>query len=158
MITQTQEQILKLLLGKPEEHLSIRQIARLLGKSYALTYNNMQKLVKTHILRTEHVPPAQIIRLSEQAPTSLLVDTERRRTEDFLAKHPWVDLYLKDVLAAGGPFLVMLIFGSYARGTQVRGSDLDLLIIAPAKEDISMFEKAAEQYTKVKISFPTGVA
>ncbi len=151
MATKTQEQILKLLLGRPEEHLSIRHVARLLGKSYALTYNNIQKLIKSAIVRTQDVPPAQIVRLSDQAPIGVLVDIEMKRTEDFLAKHPWLSLYRKDVLSAvERPFFAMVVFGSYAKGAQTNGSDLDILIIAPAKEDIPSLEKAAQQYTKVK--------
>lgn len=150
-MTKTQEQILKLLLSKPEAQFSMRQIARLLGKSYALTYNNTQKLIKTGIVRTEDVPPAQIVRLSDQALTSVLVGIERKRTEDFLVKHSWLSLYLKDVLSAvERPFFVMMVFGSYAKGAETKGSDLDVLIIAPAKDDISTLEKAAQQYTKVK--------
>ena len=151
MVTKTQEQILKLLLSKPEEQFSIRQIARLLGKSYALTYNNIQNLLKQGILRKEALPPAQIIRLNEQVPTGVLVDIEMGRAEDFLAKHSWINLYLKDVLrTVKRPFFVMLVFGSYAKGAETKGSDLDIFIIAPAKEDIPLLEKAAHQYTKVK--------
>lgn len=151
MTTKTQEQILKLLLEKPEEQLSMRQIARLLGKSYALTYNNTQKLIKAGIVLTKSIPPAQIVHLNEQAPTSILIDMERKRTEDFLAKHSWSNIYVKDVLnAVEKPFFVMLVFGSYAKRTATRGSDFDILIIVPAKEDILQLEKAAQQYTKIK--------
>jgi len=151
MATKTQEQILKLLLSKPEESLSIRQIARLLGKSYALTYNNIQKLIKQSTVRVEDVPPAQIVRVSEHAPMELLVDIERKRAEQLLEKHPWMALYLKDVLSATEqPFFIMLVFGSYAKGTETKGSDLDLLFIVPTKEDIPASEKAGKQYTKVK--------
>jgi len=151
MVTNTQEQILKLLLSKPEESLSIRQIARLLGKSYALTYNNTQKLIKQGIVRVEDVPPAQIVRVSEQAPMELLVDIERKRAEQLLEKYPWITLYRKDVLSATEQtFFIMLVFGSYAKGTETIRSDLDLLFIVPTKDDIPLLEKAVQQYTKVK--------
>ncbi len=151
MLTKTQEQILKLLLSKPEEQFSIRQIARLLGKSYSLTYNNTQKLLKKGIVKAENVPPAQIIHLSEQAPIRLLVSMEGKRTEDFLEKHSWIALYLRDVLSATeNPFFIMLVFGSYAKGRETKGSDIDILIITSAKEDFKTFETAAQQYTKIK--------
>lgn len=153
MATKTQVQILKLLLGTPEERLSIRKIARLLGKSYALTYNNIQKLLKKGIVETEAVPPAQVVRLSENASSSVLVDIERLRTEDFLEKHSGIGLYLHDVLAAAPhPFFIMLVFGSYAKGTETKGSDVDILVIVPIKDDISVLEKVARQYTKTKKS------
>lgn len=150
MITRTQEQILQLLLSRPEERLSIRGIARLLGKSYTLTYNNVQRLVKQGFVEKQSIPPAQMIQIKESIPANVLVDIERKVAEVFLEKHSRIKLYLKDVLNAAPPFFIMLVFGSYAKGTQTKDSDLDLLIIVPMKADIPVMEKAAQQYTKVK--------
>ena len=70
-----------------------------------------------------------------------------------MEKHSWLRLYLKDVLkAAENPFFIMLVFGSYAQGTETRKSDLDLLFIVPKKEDILVLEKVSSPYTKVKKS------
>ncbi len=150
MVTKTQEQILQLLLSRPEERLSIRGIARLLGKSYTLTYNNVQGLVKHGFVEKQSIPPAQVIQLKESIPTNVLVDIERKTADIFLEKHPWIKLYLKDVLNTAPPFFIMLVFGSYAKGTQTKDSDLDLLVIVPTKKDIPVMEKSAQQYTKVK--------
>jgi predicted nucleotidyltransferase len=150
MSTRTQEQILQLLLGRPEERLSIRGIARLLGKSYTLTYNNVQGLVKQGFLEKQSIPPAQMIQIKESTPANVLVGVERKIAEFFLEKHSWIKLYLKDVLGASPVFFIMLVFGSYAKGTQTKESDLDLLIIVPKKEDIPKMERAAQQYTQVK--------
>lgn len=150
-MTKTQEQILQLLLSQPDERFSIRRIARMLKKSYTLTYNNLQVLLKQEIVEKQAVPPAQMIRLNEQAPTSIFVDMERKRTESFLEKHSWIKLYSHDVLkSAETPFFIMLVFGSYAKGTETKASDLDILVIVPTKADIPALEKAAQQYTKVK--------
>jgi len=150
MVTKTQEQILQLLLSRPEERLSIRGIARLLGKSYTLTYNNVQGLVKQGFVEKQSIPPAQVIQLKESIPSNVLVDIERKTAEVFLEKHSWIQLYLKDVLNAASPFFIMFVFGSYAKGTQTKDSDLDLLVIVPKKEKIPVMEKATQQYTKVK--------
>ncbi len=152
MVTKTQEQVLQLLLGRPEERISIRGIARLLGKSYTLTYNNIQALVKKGYLEKLSLPPAQIIQIKEGVPDSVLVNIEQKRTEAFLEKHLWIKLYLNDVLAASSPFFIMLVFGSYAKGIQTKSSDLDLLMITPKKEDIPELGQAAQQYTKTKKS------
>jgi predicted nucleotidyltransferase len=150
MMTKTQEQILQLLLSQPEERFSIRRIARMLKKSYTLTYNNLQVLLKQRIVEKQAVPPAQMIRLNEQAPTSIFIDIERKRTEAFLEQHSWIKLYLNDVLKMATPFFIMLVFGSYAKGTETKASDLDLLIIAPTREDIPALEQTTQQYTRVK--------
>ena len=152
MMTKTQEQILQLLLGRPEEKISIRGIARLLSKSYTLTYNNIQALIKRGVLEALSLPPAQIIQLKEDIPNNVLADIERKRAEAFLGKQPWIKLYLNDVLSASPPFFIMLVFGSYAKGAQTKKSDLDLLIIVPKKDDIRELEQSAQQYTKTKRS------
>ncbi len=152
MVTKTQEQILQLLLSRPEERLSIRQIARILGKSYTLTYNNIQVLLKRKILESHILLPAHMIQIKEDAPANIIIDMERKRTEVFLEKHQWIKLYLNDALNAATPFFIMIVFGSYAKGTETKASDLDLLLITPSKKEIAVIEHAAQQYTKVKKS------
>ncbi len=152
MMTGTQEQIMQLLLSKPEERLSIRQIARVLKKSYTLTYHNIKDLLKKGILESIPLPPAQMIQIKEDIPTSVLIDIERKRTEVFLENQQWMKLYLKDVLNAAKSFFIVLVFGSYAKGTQTKASDLDLLVIVPTKNDITIYEQFLQYYTKVKKS------
>lgn len=150
-LTSTQEQILKLLLDKSEEKYSIRGIAKALNKSYTLTYNNVQELLKTGILETRSIPPAQIISLNEHTPTEIVIEIEMKITQDFLKKHSWIELYAKDILnATESHFFIMLVFGSYAKGTQTKNSDIDILIIAPTKKEIKKLEQAAQQYTKAR--------
>jgi len=152
MFTRTQEQILIFLLSKPEEQLTIRGITKRLGKSYTLVYNNIAKLEKESIIRKQNVPPGQIIILNEFAPTEIFVDIELKRKKEFLKKYPWVQVMLNDILlSAKNLFFTLLVFGSYAKATQTKSSDLDLLIIVQDKKDIKNVEYAIDRaYTKVK--------
>ncbi len=152
MFTRTQEQILIFLLSKPEEQLTIRGITKRLGKSYTLVYNNIAKLEKESIIRKQNVPPGQIIILNEFAPTEIFVDIELKRKKEFLKKYPWVQVMLNDILlSAKNLFFTLLVFGSYAKATQTKSSDLDLLIIVQDKKDIKDVEYAIDRaYTKVK--------
>ena len=152
-LTKTQEEILKLLLANFEENYSIRSIAKALNKSYTLTYNNIQRLLKIGMLEMHVLPPAHMISLNERAPTEILITIEMKRTYDFLKKHSWAQLYGEDVLSSSNtPFFVLLVFGSYAKGTQTKNSDIDILMIVPTKEQIKNFERAGQQYTKVRKS------
>jgi len=46
---------------------------------------------------------------------------------------------------------VVILFGSYAKGTQTSKSDIDILLIVPGKENLSLFESAMRKiYTNVK--------
>jgi len=152
MLTQTQEQILIFLLSNPEEQLTIRGIAKRLSKSYTLVYNNIADLEKKDIIRKQNVPPAQIINLNEFAPTEIFVDIELKRKKEFLRKYPWIEVMLEDILGSTkNLFFILLIFGSYAKGTQTTKSDIDLLAIVQNKKDIKEIENSIHKaYTKVK--------
>lgn len=152
MPTKTQEQILDFLLGNPEEELAIRGIAKRLGKSYTLVYNNIADLDDKGLIKKRDVPPAQVITLNKFAPTDALIGIEFRRRREFVQKHPWIRVMLEDILrAARGHFFVLLVFGSYAKGTQTPGSDLDLLVIVQDKKDMMEIENSVQNaYTKIK--------
>ena len=152
MLTQTQEQILAFLLSHPEDKLTIRGIAKKLYKSYTLVYNNIDALEKKKIIKKQSIPPGQVITLNEFAPIHIFVDIEIRRKRELMQKYPWIQIMLEDILSfAKNPFFILLIFGSYAKGTQTIKSDLDLLIIVQDKKDIKEIEDAFhETYTKVK--------
>ncbi|HLC91010.1 MAG TPA: nucleotidyltransferase domain-containing protein [Candidatus Nanoarchaeia archaeon] len=150
MLTKTQLGILGLLLHRTPQ--TIRGIARSLKKSYPLVYNSIQRLLETEILVKEELPPAHMIRLSENIPITLLVEAEQMRREAFLQRHKWIRVYLQDVLSETTTSLfVLVIFGSYAQEKDTDMSDLDLLAIVPKKEDIQKMETVlAKPYTKVK--------
>jgi predicted DNA-binding transcriptional regulator len=152
MLTKTQEQILSFLLSIPEEQLTIRGIAKRLDKSYTLVYNNVSDLDKKGIIRKHSVPPGQIISLNEFAPAEILVDIELNRRDEFLRKHPWIEVMLNDIFSSTkNLFFIMIVFGSYAKATQTGKSDLDLLIIVQDKKDIKGVESSMHNaYTKVK--------
>lgn len=154
MLTQTQEKILNLLISRQGEQFTIRGMSRILKKSYTLVYNNISNLEKRAIIIKQSIPPAQIIRLSEFAPKEIIMGIEFKRKEELLQNHSWIKLLLNDILTATKEkFFILLIFGSYAKGTQNIKSDLDLLFIVQGKKDIKDIEnKIYNLYSKIKKS------
>jgi len=154
MLTKTQEHILMWLLSNPEEKATIRGISRKLGKSYTLVYNNIADLEIKEIIKKQSVPPAQIVTLNEYAPLEIFIDIEFKRKNNFLKKHAWIRLMLKDILKnSNNPFFILMVFGSYAKGSQNEKSDLDLLIIVNDKKEIRNAENTLQKaYTKIKKS------
>jgi len=149
--TKTQQDVLKLLLEQPEKQFSISSIARTLKKPYPIVHRMIQDLNKKRILKLTSLPPAQMVLIDDQAPHSVLIAIEQRRTAQFLEQNRWMNLYKGDVIRhSNNPFFILLVFGSYAKGTQSQKSDIDLLFIVPKKEDVELMESAANQYTKVK--------
>ncbi len=150
-ITGTQTEIIAYLInqGKPQ---NIRGLARALKKSYSLVYNNLEDLRKRDIISKQDLPPIQIISLNRSVPSDLILIAERKRTEVFLDRYKWLQLYLKDILSqAESSFFVLLVFGSYAKQKASPKSDLDLLGIVPKIEDLEPMESVLSKvYTKTK--------
>lgn len=154
MLTKTQEDILDFLLRHPDEQVTIRGLAKRLGKSYTLVYNNLTVLEKKKIIKKISVPPARVISLHESTPTQILTNTELKIKGEFLKKFPWAELMLNDVLSSvKSPFFIFIVFGSYAKGTQTGKSDLDILIITQTKEQAQEIETSLKRvYTKTRKS------
>ncbi len=154
MATNTQLDIIAHLLNQ-EEPQTIRGIAKTLKKSYPLVYNAIQDLAKKKVVFKKKVPPAQAIEINPYSDWTLRLEAEKKRALSFLSVHQGFHVFLEDVLRkATSTYFTLLIFGSYAKGTQTAHSDLDILIIVPIQDNVYPMEKvASEIYSKVKKHF-----
>ena len=154
MLTKTQEDLMDFLLRHPDEQVTIRGLAKRLRKSYTLVYNNLTVLEKKRIIKKTSIPPAQVISLHESTPLQILTNIELKIKGEFVKKFPWAELMLNDVLSSvKNPFFILIVFGSYAKGTQTEKSDLDILIIAQTKEQAQEIETSLKRaYTKQRKS------
>ncbi len=151
MATITQLKIIGLLLST-EIPLSIREISRRLNQSYPLIYNNIQDLYKKKVVLKQEFPPAQIITLHPLAPAEFMINAEALKRDNFLHRHKWLKLFLRDFSAfSPTSFYSLLVFGSYAKGKESKNSDLDLLLIIPRFVNPEEFNSVlSRSYTKIK--------
>ena len=151
MATKTEIDIVGYLLHQ-EELSTIRGIARNLKKSYPLVYHTVEKLRKQNIIIKKEAPPAHILTLNPHSRSQIFLDAEQARKEKFLAKYPWLNIFVKDILAhSKTSFCVLALFGSYAKETSTKSSDLDILAITPHQKDCQILEDAlGASYTKVR--------
>ena len=152
MLTNTKERQIQWILTHPDEKVTISGLAIGSGTAYPQTHANVQDLVKQHIFTTEKVPPVQIVSIHPEAPLDVLIAVEARRKQELLERYTWIELLLKDLLSyTNDYFFIFAVFGSYAKGTQTSKSDVDILLIVPGKENLSLFESAMRKiYTNVK--------
>ena len=134
-LTETQDKILLYLLTNTEKKITIRGLAAVLKKSYTLVYNNVSQLAKRNILSLESIPPASIISINKNIATEYLIRTELLLRNQFLNKNGWARLMTEDISKSQNPFFVLLLFGSYAKGSPTQNSDIDLLLITPRGSD-----------------------
>lgn len=153
MFSNTKEKQVQWILAHPDEKVTISGLSVESGTAYPQTYNNVQDLVEQRIFVTENVGSAKIVTINPEAPVDVLIAIEAKRKEEFLKKHVWVELVMKDILSyTSDYFFILAVFGSYAKEKYNSRSDLDLLFILPSTEKVSLFENALRKiYTKVKI-------
>lgn len=146
--------IVEIVSKSPFEYFTIEKINKsVAGKTnYPTIYRKVDSLIKEGILsKSMYGMASQIkINLKNEKTISLLSLVEAKRFELFFGK-------LKGALAASiyeitkdtkdlAEFNCILIFGSYAKGTQTKDSDIDMLIVYEPSKFIH--KNLYEQYIK----------
>ena len=127
-------EILKLLITKKDEPLSIRKISQIRDINYKSAYNALHQLEKKGLAKLQRV--GNTIACSF---TSLFDDmvfhAEYLRREDLL-KNKDFDVIRNRLASLHFPFIALL-FGSHAKGTSGRHSDIDILTISGDQKEIT---------------------
>jgi len=125
---------------------SIREIMQKINsKSYQRIYDAVEKLVKKKVLVSKKIGNSNVCEINLSKETiSLLSFIEKE--EAFKRKIPHIDKILEfDSLLDD----IIIVAGSYAKGTQTKKSDIDLAIIT--KEEIVHKQKLIENQTMLFI-------
>lgn len=129
-------EILQLLLQNKTIDLNISQIATLLKKDYKNIHTAVKRLEEASIVTLQRFGKSYKVKLVNILNT-LLFEAEYNRKMELLKN--------KDLKVMFGYFngmktslYVMLVFGSYAKKTQAKHSDIDLMFIVPDDAEESM--------------------
>ncbi len=119
-------EILKLLMGNRQEAFSIRKISLTRKINYKSAYNAVKRLEKQGIITLKKTGNTTICSFGGKFNKKVF-QAEYERREKLLKNRNFKVLHEKlDSLKF--PFIALL-FGSYARGTATKGSDIDILAI-----------------------------
>lgn len=135
MVNETTE-ILKLLINNQEEILSIRKIALLRKINYKSAYNALKFLGKEGIADLKKAGNTTLCSFNGKF-NELVFKAEYLRRKDLFAKKDFLVIY-NSLAELKFPF-IMLLFGSYAKGTAAKHSDIDFLLISD-EENIKKVE------------------
>jgi predicted nucleotidyltransferase len=125
--------ILRLLIEHQEEDFSIRQISLKRKINYKSAYQAVQKLHEEGIITLTKLGNTTLCRFNRNFNDSVFIIEFCRRQE--LLKTPNFKVmcsYFKDIPSQ----FILLLFGSYAKKTATKHSDIDLLLITDHPEDI----------------------
>ncbi len=122
--------IVKVLLERKDKELSIADLSKLTKKDYKTTHTIVKRLEKNKLLTLQQFGKSYKVILNSVAQP-LIFEAEYARREEILQdKNLRVMLdYFKKGLKTS--LYILLIFGSYAKKTQTKHSDIDLFFIAP---------------------------
>jgi predicted nucleotidyltransferase len=141
----TAENVLGFLTGELENEFSIREIAKSIGQDYKIVFNTMIQLKKrelVHVRRVSNINRCSALLSPENAAVYGFV------AERCSAKKLAMQLYsaLREIPAAtANPFYSMLVFGSYAKGTARKGSDIDVMFVTACKDQETEIEAAVNR-------------
>ncbi len=129
-------EVLGLYLGDYAHQFYLREISRLTSLSLRTTQETTSSLVNQKILQSQTHGKNRYFSLNRENASAkfLILHAEIYRTINFLQKHPEAKSFVK---AITGNFLV-IIFGSFARGSWKSGSDIDLLVVGGKKEELPL--------------------
>jgi predicted nucleotidyltransferase len=141
ILTNCEQRILEILLPQPFKEHSIRQLSVTTKTSYALTYESVQSLANKKAIKTKKLGNSVSCRVNLSADPQLLAIASLAHAKKLLhnAKFGFVIEDIKNSL--NDVLYIMVLFGSHAKGSAGKQSDVDLLFVIQNKEDIEKIRK-----------------
>jgi predicted nucleotidyltransferase len=123
--------IMELFAADPRKRYSIRDIAKATGKQYAPVHAAVQRMVKKKALQKQRIGHTDYCSLELNGDSSMFCFAEAWRAKEFIRKNKVAGRIIEEVLEKlKANFYVLVLFGSYAKGSQTEKSDIDLLLVA----------------------------
>ena len=118
--------ILRLLIENQEKAFSIRQIGIFRDINYKSAYQNLKGLEKEKVVILKKQGNSTMCSFNQKFNISVF-EVEYTRLKELLKNKNFLVIY-NDLLKINAQF-ILLLFGSYAKGSQTKHSDIDLLLI-----------------------------
>lgn len=128
--------IIKHLIENKDRELNILQISKEIKMDYKNAYSIIKRLEKTSLIKTEQFGQSSRVKLNRQIHP-LIFEAEYSRKKEILSNKNLLVMLNDFKNSIKTKYYTLLLFGSYAKKTQTKNSDIDLLFIIPdGKEEI----------------------
>jgi len=134
---------MKLFFDSPEKSFHIREIARLTGLSAPGVIKILKKLKEENLLESERDKVVENVRVTKSQKFFL---TKKSNNTLSLFDSGLIS-YLKDKYEEPE---AIVVFGSYSRGEDISGSDIDIAVVTKKEMDLDL--KRFEKYLRRKVS------
>lgn len=146
-ITENHLRILSLFTNDYDSEYYIRETSKKLNISSRTAHKILNDLEKKGVLKAKLKGKIKEYSLNKKNPISFdyIVFTENYKLVSFLQNNPDIKQLLHDISSTLDG--VLLVFGSYAKGTQKEKSDLDLLLLTEKTPDKDNLNKILKRYS-----------
>jgi predicted nucleotidyltransferase len=144
--------IIDLLAKNVERRFTINEMAKNLGEFYSFVHRIVDRLTKDGVIIKNKVGKSYIcsLNLENEKTLALLQLAEIEKVKQFYAVNKGLKLILEDFVELIKSELknraAVVLFGSYAKGTATKESDIDILLISKGKIDVEKITR--EIYAK----------
>jgi len=129
---------------------TINEIAKFLHEYYSFVHRIMGKLIRERVVIKTKAGKSHLCSLDieNEKTTTLIQLSEIENRDEFYSKSRELKLILEDLVKSINleNVLTIALFGSYAKGSQTKESDIDIFILAGRKFNID--KTAKELYAK----------
>ena len=143
--------IVDLLARNTERKFSINEIAKSLKEYYSFVHRTINRLIKDSVITKEKAGKSYLcsINLGSEKTAALIQLSEIEKKNEFYSSNKELRVILEDFVksaeSAVNPISIVL-FGSHAKGTATKESDVDILLISKTRSGIDKVTK--EVYAK----------
>lgn len=129
----TETRVLEFLLeNRPAGGATIRQISDKTGADYKIVHTAVTRLLAKGVLAKRKVGKSIEVTLSGRLSEDLY-EAEIKRRNTILKSKDMKVIVSTVKQNMGTSFFTLVLFGSYAKGTQTKRSDIDLMVVVPDK-------------------------
>jgi predicted nucleotidyltransferase len=129
--------VIDILFSIPGRRLTIRELSKEAGSSYATTWRLVNALISMGALRSEIVGPSRLISINEESP--IVADLKRLKEMDLLP-HRKVAERFAELMSRISNVQKVILFGSVAEGNATAESDIDIAVVMKRRSDKIMRE------------------
>lgn len=122
------EKIICFFLKHREQGWSIYAVSKKLNMNYRIVFEEIKKLEREGILTLKKIGNTNLCTYNYRyAPLSVFAEQWRRNG---LLRNKSINVLSARLQRIENPFIIMIVFGSYAKNAQTKHSDIDICIIA----------------------------
>lgn len=122
--------IIRFLIENKNEELNIRNISKSLEMDYKNVYSIIKRLEKASLVKIETFGQSSRVKLNTIL-NPLVFEAEFERRKEVLRDKNLAVILSSFKRAIKSNLYILLLFGSYAKKTQTKSSDIDLMFICP---------------------------